>query len=292
MTHFCDANVGLFAAISGFLFADTIRLRTSETWGDLVIRRTQRLLPIYLVWSVVYLGIRLFSTASIQSGDIARNINTPYFWGKFIFAGGGACHLWFLIDLLYVQILLTLTWRFLPRFFNNSLAIGAISILALVFSSMSSGDFFYYFMRMFSFVLLGILVYRMTSYRTNCFAPGHPMRMLLIGIIVMAMIVHVTANAYLPRFVRDYLLIFPLLYLAVTSPKIGVNKAVGFFSKTSMGVFLLHPLFAVGCAQLVTHFVSPPYSVGIIMLDWILVYLLALCATVLTFVLRLQKWVI
>ena len=167
--------------------------------------------------------------------------------------------------------------------------LGAISVLSLVSSVMFSGDLFFYFSRLLSFVLLGILVYRMALHKIKC--SDLPVRLFLILAIVVAVVTHVAFNTMLPRFVRDYILVFPILSWGVIV-KITPNKVFDFLSKTSMGVFLWHPLFAVGCALVVTHLVPTPYPVWVIMLDWMLVYILALSATVLTFALRLQKWVV
>ena len=287
-THFCDTNVGLFAAISGFLFAAGIHSLTYDSWKDYALKRVRRLLPIYLVWSLLYLTVRLLTAILIRSGSIVEITRDPFFLLKFIFAGGGACHLWFLIDLLYVQIFLILAWRFIPRLFNNSLVLGAISVLSLVSSVMFSGDLFFYFARLLSFVSLGILVHRMTLHKTKC--SDSPIRLFLILAIVVAVTAHMAFNTMLPRFIRDYILVFPILSWGVIV-KIPPNKVFDFLSKTSMGVFLWHPLFAVGCALVVTHLVPAPYPSWAIMLDWTLVYILALGATVLTFALRLKKWV-
>lgn len=48
----CDMNVGLFAAISGFLMYASLH---KETFAAYVKKRSARLIPVYLVWTIIFI---------------------------------------------------------------------------------------------------------------------------------------------------------------------------------------------------------------------------------------------
>lgn len=67
-------------------------------------KRTFRLLPIYVVWSVVYLSLSLISNFGM--GGDTEKFKSAWLWLSVVFNGGSSCHLWFLSSLLYVSIVM------------------------------------------------------------------------------------------------------------------------------------------------------------------------------------------
>ena len=51
------------------------------------------------------------------------------------------------------------------------------------------------------------------------------------------------------------------------------------FGVISMGVYLVHPLVTRGLSIVVTRFIQPPYSVWIVLAEWIVAWTVSLGAT-------------
>ena len=100
LLSFCDLNVGMFAAISGFLMAGECLV----DWGEYAKKRATRILPTYLVWSVIFL-VASAVFQYIGAGAVKPRYGTQNFWANVVFWGGSSCHLWFLICLFYAQCL-------------------------------------------------------------------------------------------------------------------------------------------------------------------------------------------
>ena len=145
LTHFCDLNVGVFAAISGFLLQKSLmKVKLSSVW-EVVCKRIKRLLPVYLVWTLFYCLVRVV----VSKGDF----NVP--WCHVIFGGGSACTLWFLINLLYAQIAICILSSKMRHVFNSPWLTFIGALACLIFSIAYHGYLGYYTTRLCSFVLLG-----------------------------------------------------------------------------------------------------------------------------------------
>ena len=72
LTHFCDMNVGVLAAISGFLFFRRGISRPNADFGRILEKRIKRLLSMYLIWSLFYLAIRWLTNCVIGGGGFSR----------------------------------------------------------------------------------------------------------------------------------------------------------------------------------------------------------------------------
>ena len=91
---------------------------------------------------------------------------------------------------------------------------------------------------------------------------------------------HLGAHGILPGFVRDYLLVVPVLMLFV-SEVFPENRLGTFLSWTSMGVYLVHPLIARGAGFAVTRFLTPPYNGFVVVGQWVTVWFISLVTVVL-----------
>ena len=103
ITALCDFNVGLFAAVAGFLMCGG---GDDKDWLAYVGKRAQRLLPTYFFWSAVFILATVSFDLLLDGGRLNPKYGTMAFWGRVVFAGDASTHLWFLACLFYVQVLL------------------------------------------------------------------------------------------------------------------------------------------------------------------------------------------
>ena len=103
VTVLCDFNVGLFAAVAGFLMCGG---GNGGSWLEYVGKRARRLLPTYFFWSAVFILATSTFDLLLDGGHLNPKYGTVSYWGKVIFAGDAATHLWFLVCLFYAQVAL------------------------------------------------------------------------------------------------------------------------------------------------------------------------------------------
>ena len=103
VTALCDFNVGVFAALAGFLMCEGGR---EGSWLEYAKKRTKRLLPTYFFWSLVFIVATSAFDLFIDGGQLNPKYGTASFWGRVIFVGDAATHLWFLVCLFYAQVVL------------------------------------------------------------------------------------------------------------------------------------------------------------------------------------------
>ena len=277
LTHFCDLNVGVFAAISGFLlYASVAEGSSTNIIKRILGKRIGRLLPMYVIWSLFYLIVR-FGTEFVFgrggfSQDCAQGLS---FWGWVVFGGGAACTLWFLINLLYAQITICLFYRMVPRLLNNVWFVALCALAMLRWSVVDHGYLGYYTARLFSLVFLGWSIALCRRKMSACFW-GWAM------IAIASLAAHFFIG-FIPRFVRDFVCVVPILMCAISFVGDKFSGMMGDgLASTSMGVYLWHPLFVVGFQRIISKMVSAPYSVDVLLLAWVGTYFFALVATILT----------
>lgn len=272
----CDMNVGLFAALSGFL------MWKPEGLGGLtnyVKKRCSRLLPVYLVWTLVFMAFGFVFDIFIRHG-----INEKWlywsFYPKVLLGGQISAHLWFLICLLYVQIIVAA----FASIFNK---IGRRGLLAVGFSiSVVSSYYmniwlFGYPVRMLGFVLTGYALRRMIGQGHN--SSRQRFLLWLCLTLVIAVLHYYIRPCYVPVFVKDWCLIIPLMMTFVSMPKIASEKLsrIGLLlGETSMGVYLVHPIITAGLCLAVKRVFQSPYNAFIFLADLICSYLIALVISV------------
>ena len=273
LTHFCDMNVGVFAAISGFLLYGSVEA-SSTNIKQVLGKRIGRLLPMYIIWSLFYLIVRWGADRLFGSGGFSRECAQGLsFWGWVVFGGGAACTLWFLINLLYAQIVICLLYCIVPRLISNAWLVALCSLVMLWWSVVDHGYLGYYTARLFSFVLLGWgLALRWRKLLKSPTAWGTVALVCLTG--------HFLLDGVVPKFMLDFICVIPLIMFALLQCGNQETSAGHFLSSTSMGVYLWHPLFVVGVQRMITKVFSVPYSAAIILLAWMGTYVLALITTV------------
>lgn len=278
ITHFCDLNVGVFGAISGFLMAKRFECKW-RGWREYAVSRISRLLGLYLFWTLFYL-LASFVFSLLAGAGVKEKYSTVDFWFSALVNGGSSCHLWFVVWLLYIQVAVAALRVIVSDRCLFYGMLGALSVIALM---LCTGTGFYrtYPCRLLSFVLLGAFVYQLSHTLRRCLSGWRAACLLFVFVCVHCLWSDVHA------FYRDYLLAAVIVMVASCSKgsfdsRQGVlSRILRALSDNSMGVYLLHPFFAAGVAVFFRKLLDTPYSSWAIAMAWILDYALAYFATLL-----------
>jgi len=255
-----DVNVGIFAAISGFLLAGGLE-RTAP--GTVVGRKAARLLPVYLFWSAVYL---LFAT--VGGGHLER-FGHLWFWGEVVFEGGAYSHLWYLAALLYFTGAAALARRFCPVLLRvPALLAASAGFLALSTCGDAGTWWCYYFARLAAFACLGLALYRLRVALARVLAP------VWIAAAAAGVVFRLSVGGPVHKFILDYVGALPVLACCAGMSVPG-EAAVRKLVDLSLGVYLLHPLIAAVVVRVAARFIPHPVGPGVLLLDWAVVALLA-----------------
>ena len=267
VTGLCDMNVGAFAALSGYLMA----FGRWNGWGDYVKKRAGRILPVYAVWTVGYLIFAaLFQI--MEDGAINARYGDPIFWARVVFWGAAATHLWFLASLFYAQV-------FMAGVFRKSAGYWWIGVSLIVISSSAWFRNWYviYPIRLLAFLMLGCGLAAIDTDQLKRW------RWLVLSAAILGTVLHFVHLPWSTGFVKDWIAVGPILmvFIAWSDRFTGHLTAVAsFLGATSMGVYLLHPLFTKGIGIAIRRIFSAPYGVVPVMADWCVSWLCALLVTV------------
>lgn len=281
IVSFCDMNVGLFAALSGFLMS------MKGSWMDYVRRRLRRLLPIYVAWTVFFVLFGLCFDLAIRHG-INPKWERPGFIWRVVFLGDASTHLWFLVCLLYAQFIAAALFRllkFLPRYLW--IVIGFV----LVAVSMPIGGFFgRYFLRLFGFLLTG---YGLSAVAEFVRIPLWTQ----MFVVFAAALFHLCGPSVCNAFILDWFLAVPLLVLFSTDNGAEERAALGarqalLLGETSLGVFLIHPVVTASVGLMVRRFAHAPFSVNWVLLDWIVCWGISFACSILMVRTKELKWMV
>ena len=273
VTALCDFNVGLFAALAGFLMGGL--KEGVELWGY-VKKRANRLLPAYVVWSAVFLLMTIVFDIVLDGGCVNPRYYTVRFWTSVVFLGGSAAHLWFLICLFYSQV--ATAWAF--GVLNEAKYAFLWMLLggAIVYAGVRLGDWYgRYPVRLLAFLV--------TGHGLGLLAKNHLYglrrhSMLLLVTAVAALAFHVCMRGMIPDFYRDWLAVGPALlaFTALDFKSERIKRVVTFLGATSMGVYLVHPLFTRAISVVVAKCIPAPYTALVVLSEWSLAWLLSLAA--------------
>ena len=273
VTWFCDMNVGLFAAISGFLLAYTFEREEDLTLRGYLKRRIVRLLPLYAFWTGFYLCASLVFSLVLKGQCPSGKYTNPHVWIDVVFWGGASCHLWFIASLFYAQMFYALVLMICRRMPGIYLPFAVLSI-AIVFCSTLGQEFVLaYPCRLFGFVALGIAIYGFFKRKKLALKIALPL--LIFGVAF-----HCFSAQWVHGFLRDWVLVaaIMLVFARKEMPACG-GEVSAILSRCSLGVFLIHPFFAAGLAAFVARYITSPYGIGVVLVDWLCVYALALTTT-------------
>lgn len=275
VTALCNFNVGVFAAVSGFLMYGG---KLESDWLAYVKKRAKRLLPTYLLWSVVFvLAIAVFDL--LFDGGVNPRYRTLGFWERVILTGGSSPHLWFLVCLFYAQALLR---PFLKVDGANWYGVAWIVLGGFVIAASVAMD------NWFGLYPLRLLAFVMTGYGLGCCYHAGSLdffvkRRQLAWCTAMGILVaHVMARRFVPGFMRDWIAVCPVLmaFLCVFPNGARITRTAEALGATSMGVYLIHPLITRGLSVIVAHFAYSPYTAQVVICDWILAWMFAFIAAV------------
>lgn len=267
LTNLCDMNVGIFAALSGYLMA-------YGRWngcGDYVRKRVERILPVYVVWTVFYL---LFSVCFqlCEGGAVSPRYGDFEWWVRVVFWGSSATHLWFLASLFYAQIVGAVIFRRMPGLFWIGM-----SLVVILTSVCLNNWYVKYPIRLFSFLMLG---YGLSSVEVMWLRRHRLFILITAGLAVLA---HFIPSPQQIGFVKDWVVVFPVLLAFVARPDCFTGRlaAVGsFLGVTSMGVYLIHPIFTKGIGLIVRRVFGAPYGFLPVIADWSVSWICAMAVTV------------
>lgn len=268
VTCLCDFNVGVFAAVAGFLMAKAKSgARGGETFHDYVWKRVKRLLPTYFFWSVVFIVATSAFDLILDGGHLNPKYGTCAYWLRVIFLGDAATHLWFLACLLYAQILLQ-AFSTLPVGGGVWILLG----LALIVPVDLVGNWFcLYPLRLFAFLVTGYGLGRL-SIKLSPFISG--------GVTVLGLSAYVLLGGMVPAFMSGWVVTIPLLSFFVSLPMKGrAAQVASTLGATSMGVYLIHPLFTRGLSVVWSRVSPSPFGAVSVVSEWVLAWAGALLAS-------------
>ena len=270
----CDFNVGVFAALAGFLM-----------WGakgigwEYATRRIQRLLPTYFAWTAVFIIMTAVFDFVCDGGQLNPRYMTASFWLRVVFVGGSATHLWFIACLFYAQLALFKAFLCYDGKWQGLMWIAAGGFL-ISGSTLSPEWFARYPLRLVAFLVTGYGIG--CSFHAGMFNGFLKRRRLVWGTAIGMLIAHVASRGVVHCFVRDWLAVGAVI-LAFMGLEIRSNsfqKVVAILGATSMGVYLVHPLVTRGLSVLVTRAFQPPYVAWIVLGEWITAWLISFALAV------------
>jgi peptidoglycan/LPS O-acetylase OafA/YrhL len=273
LLSYCDLNVGLFAALAGFFMARSVAVGAGDgTAISFILKRAGRLLPPYFFWTAVYLVAGVVFDR-LMGKPIGFDWRSIYAWCCVLFQGGAACHLWFLVCLMYAQSLLAYPLFRMEERFHRVVFIVA-GFIGIGLASWVGGWLSAYPFRLISFLVFGAGVYGWIDRFKN-------LSMAVAGtLLVSALVLHRYCACL--AFVNDLAVVFAVMLAGIIGSerftreggRCGEIAAV--FSATSMGVFLMHPLFAAFLGQKVLPRVfTVPYGVDVVLLHWSTIWALS-----------------
>ena len=262
----CDMNVGLFAAISGFLMYKPLGL---ERFKEYAKKRCCRLLPIYFVWTLIFI---LFGFAF--DFLVRHSINEKWmswsYYPKVLFGGQASAHLWFLICLFYVQIFI----RCIERVLRIIGWVGALCVgLLIVCLASFYMDIwiFGYLVRMLGFIISGYALGM--RIKGDCLNTKYVLGFFVISIMFVFAHLLVKLSKEM-TFIKDWLVVMPILITFVSLPESLANKVnhVKVLGAASMGIYLIHPIITAGAGIAAKRVFAPPFELWVIIADWLTSY--------------------
>lgn len=279
LKRYTDLNVGVFAAIAGFFTAHSLQRNPSV--GKFIKHRVLKLLvPLYL-WSVFYIGIDICFDY-ISHKPLTFQPASLKYWNSVVICGRAATQTWFLASLFYAQLIL-----FYPiknNFFSKSRwADAGLLMLAIIGITVASdgGYWRYYFLRLISFFLLGVVMFREKELLQKI-----PLSIVYVLMITGVLII---ASGFRYGFIGECVLSFPMLLwgLLWSSKSEAVCNYGELLGRLSFGVYLVHALFCRAFCVVLQR-IGWPSNAYVYLLDLILVGLVSLLFSCVVFRLSLR----
>lgn len=189
------------------------------------------------LWSLFYIGIDI-GFDILASKELTFQPYSLSYWYSILICGNAATQTWFLAALFYTQVLLFFGVK--KNFFTQS-HVGSLLLLLLsvvgIYLSYHEGWWTYYFLRLFSFFLLGIVLFRERAFlqKISLWILGAS---LLVGICLIS-------NGFKFGFLGECVVSIPMLLLGLNWKPSNVRiQSIGqTLGALSFGVYLIHPIF-------------------------------------------------
>ena len=252
--------VPLFAAISGFLLSQSVDRDTTET---ILRKRVARILPLHIVWTVVYLIAFSLTDYFLNIPDgYLRNMSLIFLVKAFL-RGCATVHLWFLPSLLCSSIALVFLDRFLPR---QKWLYLVVSALVLSLGAVRNSHFVLYDMRLFGYLLMGFGLFRILGGATFTNLAKAAIPFWCIGVLSFSWL-----RNLLPDFCLEYVIVL-MTMIVFSDKRIPGNRISAFFSSTSLHVYLVHLLVAYFVTVAIRHFYRNPLGPLMVISMWLFIF--------------------
>ncbi|GAB4534254.1 MAG: hypothetical protein Tsb0014_20340 [Pleurocapsa sp.] len=253
-SKFLKFPVPLFLMMSFFLLFNKMASQNNSV-AFVLKKRCDRLVPAFLVWSVIYLAVRLISGSDISlSGESIT---------EYLLFGDAALQLYYIPLVIYFGIVLVPLIKIVSKkssIVNSiilivSILIAAIAqVLVLKFNSISDPElnsFLYYLGYDFIYALMGIYLAYSLAPKYNVDSANNVINFLHIA-LTFAIISCIYFIFDLPQ--TNYLLANIFLFLLFYYASLPKLELVSNLSKISFGVYLSHHLFVEFLQVIVTKF--------------------------------------
>lgn len=265
LLHFCDLNVALFGGVSGFLLAASFERHSKDSLWALIVRRFRRIVPVYAVWTMVFLIASIITSVVLRHEGIPARYYTATFWFSAVFGGGSSTHLWYLAFLFWWSLVLLSIWRSI-RLTRAGLTMLLVSSATLVYCVLNDGMSTAYSWRLMIFMAQGASLYLWRSQLRRL-----PVAILL-AVVAGALVLHLVMPVH--RFVRDWVVTLAVVPLFAREGW-KTNRFVETLGANSLGVYLVHPLLTMASSLACFRMFGRPIGVGVLLADWLFVCVLA-----------------
>jgi len=268
VTALCDFNVGLFAAVAGFLMCGG---KGDVGWLAYIGKRAKRLLPTYFIWSAIFIMATIAFDLLLDGGHLNPKYGTAGFWGRVVFVGDAATHLWFLACLFYAQAVLHSAFKAGAGKWHGLMWIG-LGGLAIGVSVLLADWFGKYPLRLVAFLMTGY------GFRCCLRSGMHDVCKRHNGMFwclaISALVLHVLLRGFVPGFIRDWFVVGPVMlaFIGCDFKSARWVKMAALLGATSLGVYLVHPLITRGLSVAVVRFWPSPYSAAVVLGEWVLAW--------------------
>lgn len=263
--HFCDLNVAIFGAISGFLLLMSFEHHLKDYILSLLKHRFVRIAPAYASWTLVFVVASALLSIIVRKEGLPAHYLTFRFWKSALFFGGSSTHLWYLAHLFWWSCLLLLLWKMF-KWTREGWTMVLFSLLVLLYCVRVDWMDCAYSWRLLVFMAQGAALYRWREH--FCLLP----KLLIVCAIMVTGIVHLTMPIH--SFVRDWLVVWSIVPLFANER--WKSTPIGeFLGANSFGVYLVHPLLTMASSMAFTRIFGSPTIAVVLVFDWVIVCVLA-----------------
>ncbi len=251
---YCAFAVPCFIMMSAFLTQMSCSSKADYSYVDIVVRRTKRLVPSYLAWSMLYLIFRFIKQSMISDMPI------EFDWTAVIFCGGASYQLWFVPALLIWTVIFTPLILFTKEHDNGSILTASLIISAgtMLWVGMKAWPFlhipdgyemFDYMKVQTGYFVLGIglwLLFRQYSiyFQNKLTIVSVGICLLLFSLVLPNLRTAFFRNYFTPLYSLSLFVVFFLIMLKIRLPFL--KLITKYLAPCSFGIFLCHGIFVEG----------------------------------------------